>query len=258
MLQDVQEKKDRASARKEKKKRKSVSPRASRKKSVARKSKKAASASSDDSSDDNVSEEIPMYDQRALLDKPYQTPSPAKVSPLLRMSPRLAAAPVSDKLLGSAAPSAKRKLLLKEKASASIKKAKSSVPAPTEELKYDFDLIIDLIEGAAYDTKSTDLGSLGLPDDVTKLVAKHFTELGEITMELNLAVEDKKLLEQIRKDASTNSERKEMNKEILETTKALTVMRNNKIEWLSRLKMDASQLCDRRNDEIKHQADLAR
>ena len=60
------------------------------------------------------------------------------------------------------------------------------------------------------------------------------------------------------KDANTDSKRKEMNKEILEITKALTVMRNNKIEWHSRLKMDVSQLCDRRNDEIKRKADLAR
>jgi hypothetical protein len=62
----------------------------------------------------------------------------------------------------------------------------------------------------------------------------------------------------MRRDASTESERKVMNKEILELTKALIVMRNNKIEWHSRLKMDLSQLFDQRNDEIKHQADLAR
>ena len=42
------------------------------------------------------------------------------------------------------------------------------------------------------------------------------------------------------KDASTDSERKELNKEILELTKSLTVMRNNKIEWLSRMKIDVS------------------
>ena len=78
---DVQEKKERASAQKENKKRKSISPRASKKKSVTRESRKVASASSSDSSDDNVGKEIPMYDQRALLDKPYQTPSPAKMSP---------------------------------------------------------------------------------------------------------------------------------------------------------------------------------
>ena len=83
-------------------------------------------------------------------------------------------------------------------------------------------------------------------------------KLGEITKELNQAVEDKKTLEQIRRDASTDSERKSLNKEILGLTKALTVMRNNKIEWQSRLKMDVSQLCDRRNDEIKRQEDLAR
>nr|XP_020189856.1 RNA polymerase II degradation factor 1-like [Aegilops tauschii subsp. strangulata] len=34
-------------------------------------------------------------------------------------------------------------------------------------------------------------------------------------------------------------------------------MRNNKIDCHSKMKMDVSQLCDRRNDEIKRQADLA-
>ena len=201
--QDIQKKKDRASARKESKARKSVSPRASRKKSVARKSKKAASASSDDSSDDNAGEEIPMYDQRALLDKPYQTPSPAKVSPPLSMSPRLAPAPISDKSSGFAALSAKRKLLPEGKASASVKKAKSSVHAPIEEQKYEFVLMIDLIESVAYDAKSADLSILGVPDDVTKLVTKHFARLEEMTKELNQAVEDKKSPEQMRKDAIT-------------------------------------------------------
>ena len=54
----------------------------------------------------------------------------------------------------------------------------------------------------------------------------------------------------MRNNANTESERKTLNKEILELTKALTVMRNNKIEWHSRLKMDVSQLCGRRYDEI--------
>ena len=39
--------------------------------------------------------------------------------------------------------------------------------------------MIDTIESAAYDAKSADLSSLGLPDDVTKLVTKHFAELGK-------------------------------------------------------------------------------
>ena len=92
--QDVIEKKERASARKEKKKRKSVSPRAPKKKSVVRKSRKVASASYDEeSSDNNAGDEIPMYDQRVLLDKPYHTPSPTKKSPLVRSSPRLALVP---------------------------------------------------------------------------------------------------------------------------------------------------------------------
>ena len=54
ILQDMQEKKGRASARKERKVKKSLSPRASRKKSVARKSKKEASASSDESFDEDA------------------------------------------------------------------------------------------------------------------------------------------------------------------------------------------------------------
>ena len=76
-------------------------------------------------------------------------------------------------------------MLPEEKATASVKKAKTGVPASTEEQKYDFDLMIDLIECAAYDAKSADLSSLDLPDDVTKLVTKHFAELGEITKEPN-------------------------------------------------------------------------
>ncbi|XP_044403437.1 uncharacterized protein [Triticum aestivum] len=249
--QDVQEKKDRAFARK----RKFVSPQASIKKSVARESKKAASAS--ESSDENAPKEISMYNQRALLDKPYQTRSPAKVSPPFRMSPRLAPAGVSDPS-GSAAPSAKIKLLPEEKAIVAIKKAKSRVPASTKEQKHDFEFMIDLVECAAYDAKSADLSSLDLPDDVIKLVAKHFTELGEITKELNQAVEDMKTLEQMRRDACIESERKSLNKEILELTKALTVMRNNKIEWHTKLKMDISQLCDRRHEEIERQVVIAR
>nr|XP_020201640.2 protein diaphanous homolog 1-like [Aegilops tauschii subsp. strangulata] len=219
---DVQEKKERVSARKENKKRKYVSPQASKKKLVARKSRKATSSSSDDSYDDNAGKEIPMYDQRALLDKPYQTPSPAKVSPPLRSSLRLAPVP-SDKPLSSTAPAATRKLLPDEKADAASKKANTIVLASTEELEYDFDLIFDIIKGASYD-----------------------------------AVEDKKLLEQMRRDAKTEPERKDVNKGILENTKALTVMRNNKIEWTSKLTMDVSQLCDQRNDELKRQANLAR
>ena len=131
-------------------------------------------------------------------------------------------------------------MLSEGKAEASAKKAKPSVPGSTEEQKYDFSLMIDVIESAAYDATSDDLSSLGLPEDVTKMVAKHFAELGEITKELNQAVEDKKTLEQMRRDASTNSERKRLDKEILELTNALTVMRNNKIEWHSKLKMDVS------------------
>ena len=67
------------------------------------------------------------------------------------MSPRIAHAPISDKPSGSVAECTKRKLLLEGKTSASVKKANSSVPASTEEQKYDFDLMIDLIESAAYD-----------------------------------------------------------------------------------------------------------
>ena len=104
--------------------------------------------------------------------------------------------------------------------------------------------MIDVIESFAYNAISIDLSSLGLPDDVTKLVAKHFVELRKITKKLNQAVEDKKTLEQMRRDANIESERKELNKEIVEITKALRVMRNDKIEWHSRLKMEVSQLCD--------------
>nr|XP_020173034.1 eukaryotic translation initiation factor 5B-like [Aegilops tauschii subsp. strangulata] len=81
--QDIQKKKYRAS--KGSKSGKSVSPRAPRKKCVTTKSKKAASDSFDESSEENAPDEIPMYDQRALLNKPYKTPSPVKLSPPLRI-----------------------------------------------------------------------------------------------------------------------------------------------------------------------------
>ena len=42
----------------------------------------------------------------------------------------------------------------------------------------------------------------------------------------------------MRNDARIESERKRLNKEILELTKALTIMQNNKIEWHSRMKTD--------------------
>nr|XP_020186262.1 putative uncharacterized protein DDB_G0294196 [Aegilops tauschii subsp. strangulata] len=90
------------------------------------------------------------------------------------------------------------------------------------------------------------------------MVAKHFTDLKEITRELNQAVDDKKLLEKMRREAKSESERKDVNKGILDITKALTVMRNNKIDWHSKMKIDVSQLCDHIIEEIKRQEDLAR
>ena len=164
----------------------------------------------------------------------------------------------SGKPSGFATPVAKRKLLPDEKVVAAAKKAKTIVPASIEKLRYDFGLVFDIIEGVSYEANPSDLSSLGLPGDVTKMVAKHLAELREITKKLNQAVEDKKLLEQTRKGAKSVSERKDINKGILEITKALTIMRNNKIQWHSKMKMDVSQLCDRRNVEIKHQEDLAR
>jgi hypothetical protein len=90
--------------------------------------------------------------------------------------------------------------------------------------------MIDVIESATYDAKSADISSLGLPDNVTQMVTKHFIKLRKITKKLNQAVKDKQTLEQMRRDASTESERKRLNKEIVELTKALSVMRNDKID----------------------------
>jgi hypothetical protein len=97
---------------------------------------------------------------------------------------------------------------------------------------------LDIIEGASYDANPAELGDLGLPEDIIKMVAKHFTDLKEITKDLNHAVEDKKLPEKMRGEAKSEAERKDVNKAILEITKALTTMRNNKIEWHSKMKMD--------------------
>ena len=120
-----------------------------------------------------------------------------------------------------------RKLITDEKGAALAKKAKKIVPAPTKE--YDFDLMFDIIEGASYDANPSELSSLGLPDDVTKMVTKHFTDLRKITEKLNLAIEDKKSIEQMRQYADTESKRKGLNKEIVEITKALSVMRMRKL-----------------------------
>ena len=62
----------------------------------------------------------------------------------------------------------------------------------------------------------------------------------------------------MRKDANTEFKRKNLNKEIVVITKTLSLMRNAKIDRHSRLHMDVSQLCDRRNEEIDRKVDLAR
>jgi len=73
----------------------------------------------------------------------------------------------------------------------------------------------------------------------------------------NLSVEvrsERSMLEEVIANwdrySSTELEEKSLNKEIVELTKALSVTRNDKIDWISHLKMEVSQLCDRRNDEI--------
>ena len=172
--QDTQKKKDRPSARKEIKVRKSVSPRAPRKKTTVKKSKKVVSDSSDGSSSEDVSDEIPMYDQRAILNKPSLSPSLVKVLPSPRKSPRSLFKPAT-----------KRKLQSEGIADASAKKARSNVPASTEEQKYAFKFLVDVIDNAAYDVKSNDISSLGLPDDVAKIVTKQFIELRKISKKLN-------------------------------------------------------------------------
>jgi hypothetical protein len=231
---------------------------------VTRRIKKAISDSSDDSSSEDIPDEIPLYDQLALLNKPSKGPSPVKVLPSPRRSPRHAPNPFTDKPSGSAAPrtltntAAKRKLQSEEKADVSAKKARPNVPTSTEEQKYDFKFMIDVIDSAAYDAKSDDITSLGLPDDVTEMVMKHFIELRKISKKLNKAVKDKQAVEKMRSEAKTESERKDLNKEIVELTKVLSVMRNEKIDWHSRLHMEIAQLCDRRNEEIDRKADLAR
>lgn len=102
------------------------------------------------------------------------------------------------------------------------------------------------------------MGSLGLPDDVTKLVTKSFDELKGIPKELNKDVNDKQLLEHMQRDAKTEYETKDLDKDIVAVTKALSIIRKNKVDRHSRMQMDVSQLCDRRNDEIERKAEAAR
>ena len=88
------------------------------------------------------------------------------------------------------------------------KKTKLNVPAPTEEQKYDFNFMIDVIDSAAYDANANDVCDLGLPNDVTKLVTKHFIELKKISKKLNKVVKEKQAVEQMRNEAKSESERK--------------------------------------------------
>ena len=112
-------------------------------------------------------------------------------------------------------------------------KAKATVPASTEEQKYDFKFLVDVINSAAYDAKSNDISSLELPDDVAKMVTRQFIELRKIFKKLNQAIKDKQVLEKMRREANTKAERKNLNKDIIELTKALDLMRNDKIDWHS-------------------------
>lgn len=120
--QDVQMKKDHAYASKGSKSTKYVSPRAPRKKTTVKKSKKVVSDLSDESSSEDAADEIPMYDQHAILNKPSKSPSLVKVLRSPRRSPR-----------SLSKPAVKRKLQSERKADASAKKAKPSVPASIEE-----------------------------------------------------------------------------------------------------------------------------
>ena len=90
-----------------------------------------------------------------------------------------------------------------------------------------------MIDSAAYDGKSDDISSLGLPNDVTKMVTNHFTELRKITKNVNQDVKDKQVLEKMRREANIESERKNLNKEIVELSKVVSLMRNDKIDWNS-------------------------
>ena len=85
------------------------------------------------------------------------------------------------------------------------KKTRVTVPAPIEEQKYDFKFMIDVIDSAAYDAKADEVSGLGLPDDVTKMVTKHFSKLRKISKKLNKAVKDKQASEKMRNDAKTES-----------------------------------------------------
>lgn len=91
--QDVLKKKWLAFASKASKSRMSVSPPASRRKFVSKRIKKVASDSSNESSSEGIGDEISMYDQKTILDKAAQSPSPVKVWPSPRRSPRHAPPP---------------------------------------------------------------------------------------------------------------------------------------------------------------------
>ena len=135
------------------------------------------SDSSGDSSNEEMGDEIPMYDQLAILDKPAQTPSLVKVLLSPRRSPRHAPMRIVQKASDSAPPTSSKsasKRKLRAEGDASAMKAKHSIPASKEEQKYDFRMMIDIIDSVAYDAKTDDVRNLGLPEDVTKMVTMNF------------------------------------------------------------------------------------
>lgn len=157
-----------------------------------------------------------------IIDKLAQSPSPSKGLLSPRRSPRHAVEILVDIPSVIEKPKTLTKTFVKQKKSTAeevettAKKAKTIVPAAKEEPhKYDFCLFIDIIESATYDANFDDLGTLGLPEDVTKLVAKSFVKLKEITKELNEVVKHKKILEQIQREAKSEYESKGLDKDIM-------------------------------------------
>ena len=209
-----------------------------RRKALAKRTKKAANSSDEAGySSDSEEEEVPkenlpkenteeiQYDQQAILDNPNKSALPSKALLSLRRSPRHAVEWSNDIPSVSAKPkmlsktSAKRKKASAEEVDVPTKKAKKNVPKTVDEpQEYDHMLFMDILDSVAYEAKPEAIESLELPFDVKKLAIKFFVELKEISDELTVAQNDKKLLEKEKRDAKTEFETKGLDKQFVDVT----------------------------------------
>nr|XP_020161172.1 calpastatin-like [Aegilops tauschii subsp. strangulata] len=84
------------------------------------------------------------------------------------------------------------------------------------------------------------------------------SQVKENLQEAQESSKGQKVSQENEKKAKTDYERKCLNKEIVDLAKALSEIRNEKVEWHSKMHLDVAQLCDRKNEQIDRKVDLAR